>query len=138
MSIIELLLEPPHLLCYPSPYLPDRHDEQDNRDDEKVDLGLLPETASLAQGLRQGLDGGTDVNVEERQGQDAMIAVDELHHCDVSDRESVGEQGVRHHERAPQHEMDVAAVLSNGMVHHVELLVPYHFDVDHISKGMPT
>ena len=85
MSIIELLFEPPHLLCDPSPYLPYRHDEQDNRDDEKVDLGLLPETASLAQGLRQGFDGGADVNVEERQGQDAMIAVDELHHCDVSD-----------------------------------------------------
>ena len=34
--------------------------------------------------------------------------------------------------------MDVAAVLSDRMVHHVELLVPYHFDVDHISKRMPT
>ena len=85
MSIIELLLEPPHLLCDPPPYLANSHDEQDNRNNEKVDLSLLPETASLPQGLREGFDGGADVNVEERQGQDAMIAVDELHHSNVSD-----------------------------------------------------
>ena len=78
MGIIELCLKVGYFTRHHFPDTPNRRDHDRHRQNKVVDFGLFPEVTLLVERVLKGHHGLADVDIEEREGQNAMVTVDEL------------------------------------------------------------
>lgn len=90
MILIKLLFKASDLLGNLAPNVANGEDNEDDRDDEVVDLHFVPDAAPLTHRFRQVCSRRPYVDVEETQGQDAVVTIDELVDVDVCDGQCIG------------------------------------------------
>ena len=67
-----------------------------------------------------------------------MISVDKLPYSDVCDRQNVGQNWVRHHERTASQKVYIRSLSNQGSIKHVERSMLDHTYINHVAEGVTT